>query len=133
VNTELSYRECLELLANESTGRVALCTPAGPAIVPVNYTVVDESIIMRTTPYSVLGTHGWNTRLAFEVDRLDRDQQIGSSVVARGRAVMVEDQRELDLIRSFHDPRPWAPGARFLYIRLRWEELSGRHVAALSV
>lgn len=132
VNTELNYRECVDLLASESTGRVALCTPAGPVIVPVNYTMVADSIVFRTTPYSELGTHGWTSRLAFEVDRLDAEHRIGSSVVARGRGVMVEDRAELELIRAFHDPQPWAPGARYLYIRLFWEELSGRRVAALA-
>lgn len=132
MNTELSYRECVELLASEETGRVALCTPGGPVIVPVNYTVVADSIVFRTTPYSELGTHGWTSRLAFEVDRLDAEHRIGSSVVARGRGVMVEDREQLELIRAFHDPHPWAPGARYLYIRLYWEELSGRHVVALA-
>ncbi len=67
----LTYGKCLELLSTGVVGRAAVCTPAGPRIVPVNYSVVEESIVFRTTPYSVLGTYAWNTRLAFEVDQVD--------------------------------------------------------------
>ncbi|MES2712231.1 MAG: PQQ-dependent sugar dehydrogenase, partial [Pseudomonadota bacterium] len=47
---------------------VAFSTPAGPHMVPVNYTVVDDAIVVRTSPYSLLGTHGRNTVVAFGVD-----------------------------------------------------------------
>ncbi len=126
--TELSYEKCRELLSGSVVGRAAICTPSGPRIVPVNYSVVDESIIFRTAPYSVLGTYAWNTQLAFEVDYLDYETHVGWSVVATGRGSMVEDAQELAAIRSFWDPRPWAGGVRLLYVRLRWDELSGRRL-----
>ncbi len=53
---ELSQQECLQLLSHEEVARVAVCTPTGPHIVPVNYVVVDDAIVFRTAPYSVLGT-----------------------------------------------------------------------------
>nr|WP_259408108.1 pyridoxamine 5'-phosphate oxidase family protein [Streptomyces akebiae] len=34
-------------------GRVAVSTPRGPAVVPVNYEVVDDAIAFRTAPDSV--------------------------------------------------------------------------------
>ncbi|MDQ6687328.1 MAG: pyridoxamine 5'-phosphate oxidase family protein [Actinomycetota bacterium] len=52
-------------------GRVAMATPLGPRIVPVNYGVHDDEIVFRTAPYSELSTYGWDTDLAFEVDDLD--------------------------------------------------------------
>ena len=42
---ELTYAKCYELLAAGGLGRAAVCTPTGPHIVPVNYSVVDESVI----------------------------------------------------------------------------------------
>ena len=125
-STALTYDKCLELLSSGVVGRAAVCTPAGPRIVPVNYSVVEESIVFRTTPYSVLGTYAWNTRLAFEVDHVDVSTEHGWSVVATGRGAMVADATELALIRSTWDPKPWASGVRLLYVRLRWDELSGR-------
>jgi hypothetical protein len=123
---ELSYAECRGLLVRQRAGRVAVSTPDGPHIVPLNYSVVDESIVFRTTPFSVLATYARNAKLAFEVDHFRDEQQLGWSVVARGRADVVTDPAELDRIRKVAPPAPWADGARNLYFRLGWQELSGR-------
>jgi len=125
---EMSYEKCYELLSGGVVGRAAVCTPSGPRIFPVNYSLVDESIVFRTTPYSVLGTYASNTQLVFEVDHVDYERHLGWSVVATGRGSLVEDTRELATIRSFWDPRPWAGGVRLVYVRLRWDELSGRRL-----
>ena len=78
---------------------------------PVNYSVVEDAIVFRTAPYSMLGTRAWNSRLAFEVDRLDLERQQGWSVVATGAGEMIEDPDELAVIRAFRDPHPgWRAG-----------------------
>jgi uncharacterized protein len=129
--TELSYDKCLELLSGGVVGRVAMCTPSGPRILPVNYSVVHDSIVFRTTPYSLLGTHAWDTKLAFEVDHIDHQRQQGWSVMATGNGAMIDDADELVTIRSSWNPQPWPGGAqRLLYIRLRWDELTGRQLDA---
>ena len=125
---ELSHDECLELLRSGVAGRVALATPTGPHILPVNYSVVDEAIIVRTSPYSMLGTYGRDTMLAFEVDHFDYEHQRGWSVMARGRADVVQDSVELEHIRQTWEPQPWASGVRSLFVRLRWSELTGRRL-----
>jgi nitroimidazol reductase NimA-like FMN-containing flavoprotein (pyridoxamine 5'-phosphate oxidase superfamily) len=123
---ELSYAECRALLIREQTGRVAVATPDGPHIVPLNYSVVDESIIFRTTPFSMLATYGRNAQLAFEVDRFREPNRVGWSVVARGRADVVLDPEELSHIRKIWPPDPWADGPRNLHLRLTWKQLTGR-------
>ena len=55
---EMTAEECLELLHGGVVGRVAMCTPMGPRIVPVNYAMYDDAIVFRTIPYSELGTYG---------------------------------------------------------------------------
>ena len=126
---ELSYDRCGELLLSAEVGRVALCSGSGPMIWPVNYSVVENAIVFRTAPYSMLGTRAWNSRLAFEVDRLDLERQQGWSVVATGAGEMIEDPDELAVIRAFRDPHPWAGGpVRLLYVRLRWDQLTGREL-----
>lgn len=127
---ELVYEKCRELLAAGVVGRAAVCTPSGPHIVPVNYAVYEESVVFRTAPYSVLGTYGWNSQLAFEIDHVDYERQLGWSVVATGRGAMVEDREELTAIRTFWNPRPWAGGSRLLYVRLHWDHLSGRRLGS---
>lgn len=125
---ELSAEECRELLSAGLVGRVAVCTPLGPHIVPVNYAVVDESVVLRTSPYSVLGSHARGTTLALEIDQFDYESQRGWSVVARGRAEAVTGVAELNHIRSVWDPQAWAAGQRNLYLRVRWSELTGRRL-----
>ncbi len=127
---ELSVQECLVLLRAGVAGRIALSTPTGPHIVPVNYSVVDDAIIVRTSPYSVLGTYGRETTFAFEIDSFDRVEARGWSVQARGRTEAVSDRTDLQQVREAAEPQPWAGGARPLYLRLRWTELTGRQVGA---
>jgi nitroimidazol reductase NimA-like FMN-containing flavoprotein (pyridoxamine 5'-phosphate oxidase superfamily) len=128
---ELTVEECLELLHSGVLGRVALSTPMGPRIVPINYAMDgDDAILFRTTPNSELGTYGWNTDLAFEIDQIVYEKHQGWSVVAIGRASLVEDPDELIAIRRNMDPTPWAGGRRHLYIRLVWRDLTGRRVGS---
>ena len=87
----LSHARCLELLSSSQVGRVALCTDTGPLVWPVNYSMVEDAIVFRTSPHSLLGTMAWNSRLAFEVDRIDLDREEGWSVLATGTGEMVED------------------------------------------
>lgn len=125
---DLTHEECVQLLSGGVGGRVALSSPNGPHIVPVNYSVLDDAIVIKTSPYSTLGTYGRDTMLAFEVDWFDHERQRGWSVVARGRGEVVTDPLEIDHIREVRDPRPWAGGGRNLYLRLRWTELTGRRL-----
>jgi hypothetical protein len=125
---DLSETDCEELLRAGLVGRVAACTPHGPHIIPVNYSVVDDAIVLRTTPYSLLGSQVRGTVLALEVDQFDYDYHRGWSVVARGRSEVVVDPQELDHIRETWNPTTWAAGGRTLYLRLRWTELTGRQL-----
>jgi len=124
----LSSAECLARLRTATVGRVAVCTPDGPHIVPVNYALDAASVVFRTSPYSLVGTHGWDRQLAFEVDHIDAERKEAWSVLAKGRGVLVEEEAELERIGRACDPTPWADGERMLYIRLRWAELEGREL-----
>ena len=123
---DIGRPECERLLRSGVVGRVALSTPQGPHIVPVNYTVFDDTIVVRTSPYSVLGTHGHNALLAFEIDHVDHERRGGWSVVARGRGRAELDPEQVAAIRQWWQPGPWASGSRNLYLRMRWETISGR-------
>jgi len=125
---DLSPAECRALLDAGLVGRVALCTPLGPHIVPVNYGVVDDSVVLRTSPYSVLGSHGSGSILALEVDQFDYQHEQGWSVVVRGRANAITSAEELNHVRSVWEPDVWASGQRNLFLRVRWTEISGRRL-----
>jgi len=125
---DLAETECTELLRAGLVGRVAVCTPDGPHILPVNYSVVDDAVVIRTTPYSLLGSNAKGSVLALEVDQFDYEYQRGWSVVARGRCDVVVDPAQLEHIRETWNPITWAKGGRTLYLRMRWTEITGRRL-----
>jgi nitroimidazol reductase NimA-like FMN-containing flavoprotein (pyridoxamine 5'-phosphate oxidase superfamily) len=125
---EFDRAECLTLLRAGVTGRVAVSTPTGPHILPVNYSVRDEATLVRTTAYSLLGTYGRGSVVAFEIDQFDHENHRGWSVLVRGRAESVDDAEELAEIQRTWGPRPWASGQRNLMLRIPWTEISGRRL-----
>jgi hypothetical protein len=125
---ELDMDECERLLASGVAGRVAVATPDGPHIVPINYSVHERSVVFRTSPYSVLGTYGRGAQLAFEIDHIDYDRHQGWSVVVRGRGDVVADLDEQRAIEADWPPRPWAEGVRTMMFRIPFDEVSGRRL-----
>jgi nitroimidazol reductase NimA-like FMN-containing flavoprotein (pyridoxamine 5'-phosphate oxidase superfamily) len=125
---ELSPSKCRELLSAGVVGRVAFIVEDRPHIVPVNYTVLGDSVVVRTAPYSLLGRFGADRPVAFEVDNVDYEDHKGWSVVAHAVAEHIEDVSDLADETPFWDPQPWAGGTRLLYLRLRWTELTGRRL-----
>ena len=128
----LSEAQCRGLLADARTGRVAVVTPDGPYIIPVNYALVDESLVFRTSPFTLLATYAEVDTIAFEVDHTDETTRTGWSVMARGRATVVRDSVELAHIKRVWDPTPWAAGERNLHLRLKYSELYGRSVSGID-
>ena len=132
---DLSRDDCSRLLRAGVAGRVAIGTPDGPHIVPVNYAVDaagdgTESILVRTTAYSLLGTYGRDAQLCFEIDQFDHELKRGWSVVVRGRASFGDDNEELARIARSWQPRPWAEGQRHLVVRIPWTEVTGRQLGS---
>lgn len=124
---ELTVNECVDLLSGGVIGRIALTTPGGPRILPVNYAVNDGAVVIRTSPYSELATYGPRNQAAFEIDHFDYDRHQGWSVVALGRLEALAPD-EVEEVRKAWEPRPWAGGHRNLYLRLPWREVSGRRI-----
>src|SRR3954453_18952080 len=105
---ELSETECERLLRGGIVGRVGMTTPSGQHIIVVNYSVVDDAVVVRTMPDSILGQYGVGSEVAFEIDQIDYADQRGWSVVAKGRVAAVADPDDVDRIRRLWPPRPWA-------------------------
>ena len=62
---------CLELLAGESIGRLAVIAGAEPVIFPVNSAVHEGRIVFRSAPGSKLTAVVWGSKACFEIDRFD--------------------------------------------------------------
>lgn len=125
---ELTLDECRELLARRQVGRLALTTPGGLRIYPVNYALQDDDLVFRTLPYGEIANNAVDAQVAFSVDELDEDMAAGWHVLAVGTCRRVEDPGEVRVIKHDSDPEPWAPGHRTLYFRLPWDDLTGRRV-----
>ncbi|MGG7569312.1 DUF1918 domain-containing protein [Streptomyces sirii] len=124
---ELSADECRDRLATHGVGRIAVSTPDGLAVVPVNYEVVDGAIVFRTAPGAVAAA-AVGTDVAFEVDHVDEAMSGGWSVLALGRAQAVT---ESDAVRRLADraySRPWAGGERPLWVLIEPTRLTGRRI-----
>jgi uncharacterized protein len=117
--------ECLRLLSSARVGRLGFTAPTGPQVLPVNYTLLDGAIVLRTDLYSTIADGTRGTVVAFEVDELDDRLQSGWSVLAVGEAHHVEDHAEMaDLFRRAGEP--WAPGSRPLVARIVPSRVTGR-------
>lgn len=126
----LSRAQCLELLGQVPVGRIVLTVGALPAIMPVNFVLHQGEVIIRTDTGTKLAAAARNAVVAFEVDQLDDTGQQGWSVSLVGRAVEVTAAEQLAELRPL-PLRPWAPGERDHYIRIKPELISGRRIAAV--
>jgi len=128
VLTELSERDCQARLAGGGVGRFLFADADGPVALPVNYALLGDDIVFRTSAGGAAATAaGQQAMVAFEVDHLDEALAEGWSVLARGPARVVTDEAELrgDVALGI---TPWAGGDRPAYIRLAVQHLSGRRI-----
>ncbi len=124
----LSQEECLTLLATASIGRLGFVGPSGVVIHPLNYIVDHESIVVRTSPHTMLGEHAAG-QVAFEVDELDAWMTQGWSVLVTGQLAPIDDPEETIAIHRQGRLRPWADGQRNLYLRITPQQISGRRIS----
>jgi uncharacterized protein len=127
---DLAESECLELLKVHHFGRVAFVERVGepPMIMPLNYLVHAETVVVRTDPESRLGSALRDAAVSFEIDGIDQRQRTGWSVVIGGRAREVADPSELEELHQT-PLLPWAPGDRSQYIRITPALVTGRRIS----
>ena len=125
---ELSETRCRELLAGQTTGRVAWNAPDGPQVLPVSYVLDAGDVVFRTSPYGALSQLRSRTNVAFEIDDIDDEHGTGWSVLVRGSAQAVVQARHLERLWSDGAPVPWAAGTRNLIIAITPRVVTGRVV-----
>ncbi|GHD97151.1 pyridoxamine 5'-phosphate oxidase family protein [Streptomyces naganishii] len=125
--TDLGADECRALLSTHGVGRVALTGPDGPAVLPVNYDVVDDALYFRTAPDAAPAA-AVGQEVAFEVDHVDETMSRGWSVLAVGRAEAVTDPEAVRRLAERARSTPWAGGPRPLWVRIAPTRLTGRRI-----
>ncbi|MCZ4125915.1 helix-turn-helix domain-containing protein [Streptomyces sp. H39-S7] len=124
---EMTPEECRARLSTHGVGRVAVTGHDGPAIIPVNYQMVDGSLVFRTSAESAPAL-SIGTRVAFEVDHIDEALSQGWSVLVVGSSEHVTDPDTVqDLIQRAHSG-PWAGGDRALWVRIGPDRITGRRI-----
>ncbi|MFI8454646.1 helix-turn-helix domain-containing protein [Kitasatospora sp. NPDC085464] len=116
---------CWAKLTPGGIGRVILTAPHGLVALPVNYRVLDSTILYRTGSEGTLARAA-DGEVAFEVDQLDELFATGWSVLVNGTASTVSDEDAVRRLRRHADPHPWAGGARDTWMRIRPTGISGR-------
>ncbi|MEV0966702.1 pyridoxamine 5'-phosphate oxidase family protein [Streptomyces sp. NPDC049910] len=124
---ELGTDECRARLSTHGVGRVAVTTPDGPAVVPVNYEVIDDRIAFRSAPGSVPAAAA-GTEVAFEVDHLDETASRGWSVLVVGPARHVTEPGAVRRLAEGAHTRPWAGGEREMWVSIRPRRITGRRI-----
>ncbi|WP_432092417.1 helix-turn-helix domain-containing protein [Streptomyces sp. bgisy100] len=127
---DMSPEECRQHLSTHGVGRVAVATADGPAVAPVNYSVVDDEIVYRTRPGSSADPQP-GTDVAFEVDHIDEAFSRGWSVLVVGRAERVTDTATADRLAERARTSAWAGGDRRLWIRVVPLRITGRRITVL--
>ncbi|MFE2374525.1 helix-turn-helix domain-containing protein [Streptomyces sp. NPDC059398] len=124
----LSVEERGELLSTHGVGRVAVSTRDGPAVIPVNYVVVDGEISYRTAPGTV-AAEAAGQEVAFEVDHIDEAMSRGWSVNVVGTARTVPDGTAAEDLARHAPTTPWAGGDRPLWLTIAPTRTTGRRIA----
>ena len=130
----LTTAECRELLARHHFGRLGLMNYVGvfPSIIPVNYLLDEDKIVIRTDAGSKLNAALRGAPVAFEVDGVDETRQVGWSVVVRGHAEEVTDKDKLAELRQT-PLLAWHPGPKPRYVQINASQVSGRRIRIADI
>lgn len=131
---ELSTQECWALLRAHRVGRIGVLVGGYPLVVPLNYAVEHEVLVVRTGAGAVHDA-AQHANVTFEVDQLDERDRGGWSVLVRALAEEVGEDHSDDVQRRTRESgvEPWAPGQRDHWLRLIVHGVSGRHVVPTAL
>jgi nitroimidazol reductase NimA-like FMN-containing flavoprotein (pyridoxamine 5'-phosphate oxidase superfamily) len=129
----LDEAESLRLISPGGVGRLAYSGRFGLTVMPVNYRMLEGSIVFRTEQDSPTdedlrtGIAGAEYKVAFEVDDVDADARAGWSVLVQGDAHHVDSPEEYaSVLKS--GVESWAGGIREHFLRIIPTRITGRRV-----
>ena len=127
VISKLTPAECHRLIAPGGVGRIAFGTLSGPVVLPVNFAVLADTIVIRTAEGTIIDGHA-DEKVALEVDHIDEALRQGWSVLVRGQAHRVMHPAELHRLQEDAVIWPWPGGEREVYVRIIPSQTTGRRI-----
>ena len=127
VISKLMTAECHRLIAPGGIGRIAFGTLTGPVVLPVNFAVLADTIVIRTAEGTIIDGHA-DEKVALEVDHIDEALRQGWSVLVRGQAHRVVHPAELHRLQEDAVVWPWPGGEREVYVRIVPSQITGRRI-----
>ncbi|WP_052436353.1 pyridoxamine 5'-phosphate oxidase family protein [Georgenia sp. SUBG003] len=122
---QLSRDECLSLLRAGVVGWVAFPDDDGASLVPVNYVLHRDEMVVVTSYGTKLAAAAHDRVMSFGLGEFDVPSRSGWSVVVRGRSHLVGD----DLVNPDLPPgNSWALTGTGIRIAIELDQVSGRRV-----
>lgn len=96
--------ECRRLLGANQIGRLAVTVGALPCVLPVQYEVAGDHLLLRTPGHHEVGSGIDGQVVGFETDHLELDQGVGWCVSVTGTVHVVAEHQPADPVhRWFSD------------------------------
>jgi nitroimidazol reductase NimA-like FMN-containing flavoprotein (pyridoxamine 5'-phosphate oxidase superfamily) len=125
---ELTPSQCLGLIAAGGLGRVGINVEALPVILPVDFALLDDDIVVRTVPGTKLNAALAGAVVAFQTDFSDMSTGDAWSVLVRGVA---QELTTNDDLREAHQLglRSWSDdGSDDRFVRIESRIVTGRRL-----
>jgi nitroimidazol reductase NimA-like FMN-containing flavoprotein (pyridoxamine 5'-phosphate oxidase superfamily) len=124
---DLDRAACLALLATKSVGRLVFTHRALPDVLPVNFWLAGENVLIRLASGSTAAVATRDAVVAFQVDDIDDLSGTGWSVTAVGRALEITDADER-LQAAARGLDSWVLDGRDHLLSIAAEKLTGRRL-----
>lgn len=119
--------ECIRRLQSVPIARIGLSMQALPVILPVNFVIDGDEIIIRTNVGAKVEAALTGNVVALEVDDYDTIGHDGWSVLVRGRSRLVEDADEIERLRRLW-VTAWGTPHTDRWLAIAMEIVSGRQI-----
>lgn len=121
----LGRDECFTLLRSVPVGRIGLSMSALPVVLPVNFAVDGDRLVVRTATGSKLDAALGGAVVAFEADHIDLASGEAWSVLVRGSSAVLTDPADIESLADL-DLNSWVADRSDQWVMITTDLVSGR-------